>query len=76
MARVSVTDKGPGIPPDKVPHLFERYYRVDSVGMQFSGLGLGLYISSEIIKRHGGHIGVESEPGKGSTFWFTVPVNG
>jgi PAS domain S-box-containing protein len=76
MAKVSVSDTGPGIPPEKVPHLFDRYYRVDSHGMQFSGLGLGLYISSEIIKRHDGQIGVETEMGKGSTFWFTIPLEG
>jgi PAS domain S-box-containing protein len=71
--RFSVSDKGPGIAAEKVPHLFQRYYRVDSQGAQFSGLGLGLYISSEIVKRHGGEIGVDTEPGKGSTFWFTIP---
>jgi len=74
MARISVSDKGPGIEPAKVPHLFDRYFRVDSNGMQFSGLGLGLYISSEIIKRHEGQIGVDTGVGKGSTFWFTVPL--
>ncbi|MDB5025635.1 MAG: domain S-box protein [Mucilaginibacter sp.] len=72
--KVSVMDKGPGIPKDKIPHLFDRYYRVDSTGYHASGLGLGLYISSEIIKRHGGEIGTESELGKGSTFWFTLPL--
>ncbi|HWD87384.1 MAG TPA: ATP-binding protein [Mucilaginibacter sp.] len=71
--RFAVSDKGPGIAAEKVPHLFQRYYRVDSQGIQFSGLGLGLYISSEIVKKHGGQIGVETEPGKGSTFWFTIP---
>ena len=76
MARISVTDKGPGIQPEKIPHLFERYYRVDSQGIQFSGLGLGLYISSEIVKRHGGQIGVDTEVGEGSTFWFTIPLAG
>ncbi|MGZ3945473.1 MAG: ATP-binding protein [Mucilaginibacter sp.] len=76
MARISVSDKGPGIQTEKIPHLFERYYRVDSQGIQFSGLGLGLYISSEIVKRHGGQIGVDSEVGKGSTFWFTIPLEG
>ena len=74
MAKVSVSDKGPGIASEKVPHLFDRYYRVDSDGVQFSGLGLGLYISSEIIKRHDGQIGVDTEIGKGSTFWFTMPL--
>ncbi len=74
MARVSIKDSGPGIPPEKVPYLFDRYYRVDSSGMQYSGLGLGLYINAEIIKRHNGKIGVESEIGNGSTFWFTLPL--
>ncbi|MBC8112507.1 MAG: ATP-binding protein, partial [Verrucomicrobia bacterium] len=74
MAKVSVIDKGQGIPKEKLLHLFDRFYRVDSSGSQYSGLGLGLYISSEIIKKHNGQIGVESELGKGSTFWFTLPV--
>jgi PAS domain S-box-containing protein len=73
-AKVSIIDKGPGIPPDKLLHLFERFYRVDSSGSQYSGLGLGLYISAEIIKKHNGQIGVISELGKGSTFWFSLPV--
>jgi len=74
MARVTVTDKGPGIPHDLVNHLFDRYYRVETPGFQASGLGLGLYISSEIIRRHNGQIGVDSELGKGSSFWFTLPI--
>jgi PAS domain S-box-containing protein len=73
-ARISVSDKGPGIPPEKLPHVFERYYRVDHSGVQFSGLGLGLFICAEIIKKHGGEIGVESKLGSGSTFWFTIPL--
>ncbi len=72
-AKIAVKDSGPGVPSEKIPHLFERYYRADYSGAQYSGLGLGLYISSEIIKRHNGEIGVESEMGKGSTFWFTLP---
>jgi two-component system CheB/CheR fusion protein len=72
--KVSVKDYGKGIPEDKKPYLFDRYYRIDN-SSQYSGLGLGLYISAEIVKRHGGAIGVDSEPGKGSTFWFTLPVN-
>ena len=71
--KLSVTDQGVGIPEEKLPYIFDRYYRVDNSGIQFSGLGLGLYISSEIIGMHGGEIGVVSEPGKGSTFWFTLP---
>ncbi|ASU36610.1 CheR family methyltransferase [Mucilaginibacter xinganensis] len=73
-AKVSVKDTGLGISADKIPHLFDRYYRADYGGGQYSGMGLGLYISSEIIKRHGGKIGVQSEVGKGSTFWFTLPL--
>jgi two-component system phosphate regulon sensor histidine kinase PhoR len=71
--RVTVTDQGPGIPPAKVPYVFDRYYRVTSDGSQYSGLGLGLYICSQIIYKHGGDIGVESEVGKGSSFWFSLP---
>ncbi|MDF2433843.1 MAG: two-component system, OmpR family, phosphate regulon sensor histidine kinase PhoR [Mucilaginibacter sp.] len=74
MVKVSVKDSGPGIPKEKVPFLFERYYRADAKSHQGSGLGLGLFISSEIIKRHGGQIGVESELGRGSKFWFTIPT--
>lgn len=73
-AKVSVQDFGIGIPSEKQAHLFERYFRVNYSGIQFSGLGLGLYISSEIIKRHGGTIGVNSAVGNGSTFWFTLPI--
>ena len=72
--KVSVIDHGIGIPEDKMEHVFERFYRVEESGMSFSGLGLGLYISSEIIKRHGGDIGVERNTGQGSIFWFTLPV--
>jgi two-component system phosphate regulon sensor histidine kinase PhoR len=74
MAKVSVTDKGPGISADNLPHLFDRYYRVDSNGIRYSGLGLGLYISAEIIKKHDGEIGVDSKIGKGSSFWFMIPI--
>lgn len=74
MVKVCVTDHGPGITEDKLPYLFDRYFRVDTQGTQYSGLGLGLYICSEIIKKHHGEIGVESKPGEGCTFWFTLPV--
>lgn len=75
MAKVSVKDNGPGISPQKRPYLFDRYFRAAHEGQQYSGLGLGLYISAEIVKRHGGQIGVDSEIGKGSTFWFTLPLS-
>jgi len=71
--KIAIRDFGIGIPTDKQEHLFDRYYRVDYSSNQYTGIGLGLYISSEIIKRHKGQIGVHSEVGKGSTFWFTLP---
>lgn len=74
-ATVCVRDFGIGINPQKLPHLFDRYYRVDAFGHQFSGLGLGLYISSEIITRHNGKIGVDSTVGNGSNFWFSIPID-
>ncbi len=70
--KVSVSDNGPGISPERQAHVFERYYQGER--LQNTGLGLGLYISSEIVKRHGGRIGVNSTPGEGSTFWFTLPL--
>lgn len=74
--KVAVSDQGPGIPSAKIPYIFDRYYRVNNGGSQYSGLGLGLYICSQIIYKHGGDIGVESEIGQGSTFWFTLPSLG
>lgn len=73
-AKVSVTDRGPGIDPALQPFLFDRYYRGGISASQNTGLGLGLYISAEIIRLHNGDKGVESKPGTGSTFWFTLPI--
>ncbi|MGZ4001035.1 MAG: sensor histidine kinase, partial [Mucilaginibacter sp.] len=71
-----VEDFGIGISKDKIGKVFEQFYRV-SGDMQhtFPGLGLGLYISSEIIKREGGRIWVTSKEGKGSTFCFALPLS-
>ncbi len=71
---VSVQDFGIGIAQKDFARLFDRYYRVDNSAMRFEGLGLGLYISSEILKRHHGSFWIESEEGKGSTFFFRLPL--
>ncbi len=68
----SVSDTGPGIPPESVSHVFEAFWRARPGVVE--GAGLGLAISSGIIEAHGGRIWVESEPGRGATFYFTLPV--
>jgi len=73
LTTVSVSDFGQGIAPENLIHLFDRYFRLSNDNNKTSGLGLGLYISAEIIRLHGGEMGVESEIGKGTTFWFTIP---
>jgi len=74
-AQLSVKDQGIGIDPQDIDRLFERFYRVSSQETErISGFGIGLYLSAEIIKRHNGKIWVESEKGKGSTFYFTLPI--
>ncbi|CAM4063894.1 two-component system, chemotaxis family, CheB/CheR fusion protein [Pedobacter westerhofensis] len=73
--KLSIRDQGIGIPKDKADFIFDRFFRVEESSMNFSGLGLGLYISAEIIQRHGGRIGVESEINSGSEFWFEIPLN-
>jgi PAS domain S-box-containing protein len=67
-----VTDQGNGISPEEQTHIFERYYRSKRVEEEGSGIGLGLALAKAIIEAHGGQIGVSSELGKGSTFWFTL----
>ncbi|MGI8419104.1 MAG: PAS domain S-box protein [Candidatus Levyibacteriota bacterium] len=73
--KVCVQDFGVGIPKEKLDKVFERFFRISGPGKEtFPGLGLGLYISSEIIKRQSGRIWVESAVGKGSVFCFTLPI--
>jgi signal transduction histidine kinase len=69
--RFSVTDTGTGIAKEYHERLFEKFFQVPDGGPK--GTGLGLYIAREIVRAHGGDIGIESDPGKGSTFWFTLP---
>jgi len=73
--QVSVSDTGSGIPEDQVEKVFEKFHQVDSPETKKkAGTGLGLSICREIMKHHGGRIWAESELGKGSTFYFTLPV--
>ncbi len=72
---VAVSDQGPGISPDDLPYLFERYFRTKRQ-RKTEGIGLGLYITRMLVEAHGGKIWVESEMGKGSTFYFTSRSRG
>ncbi len=76
-ARIAIRDRGIGIAEGDLTHVWDRFYRAAGVTHQTGsqvGLGLGLYISRDIVERHGGQVGVRSTLGKGSTFWFTVPL--
>ena len=73
--RVSVVDKGIGIKPGEHEKIFQRFYRsAFNDNISFSGFGIGLYISAEIIKKHNGKIGVISEEGRGADFYFMLPI--
>jgi two-component system phosphate regulon sensor histidine kinase PhoR len=70
----SIEDNGIGIPREDIPRIFERFYRVDKGRSQeLGGTGLGLSIVKHLVQAHGGRVWVESQPGKGSTFYFTLP---
>ncbi|MEM6265471.1 MAG: tetratricopeptide repeat protein, partial [Bacteroidota bacterium] len=76
MLRVAVSDTGTGIPEDKIDAIFEAFEQADgSAERQFAGTGLGLSISKVLVEKHGGSMWVESELGKGSTFYFTLPLS-
>jgi len=70
---ISVSDTGPGISPEHQKRLFQKFYRVSDSAKQAGGSGLGLYICKRIVEAHGGTIRVESQPGQGTTFLFTLP---
>ncbi len=73
-ARVAVIDHGMGIPAAAIPHLFDRFFRVEGSARQAQGLGLGLFISRRLVEAHNGHIVVHSEQDQGSTFTVVLPV--
>lgn len=70
---IGVRDYGIGIAPDQQKSVFDKFFRVEETAIHFQGLGIGLYISAEIIQRHGGEIGVKSTLGEGSEFYFIIP---
>ena len=72
--KVSVVDFGIGILESNQKNLFDKFYRVEETSVKFQGLGIGLYICSEIIRQHNGNVGIESKYGSGSTFYFTLPL--
>ena len=73
--RVTVADQGIGIPADDAPRLFQRFFRAQNANTRnYGGLGIGLFVSHEIVERHGGRFEVKSEPGVGSTFGFVLPL--
>src|SRR5437660_630190 len=77
MVRVKVIDQGPGLYREEQEHIWDRFYRVKGVDVKCGsgvGLGLGLYICRTLIEQQGGEVGVDSEPGRGSTFWFMLPL--
>jgi signal transduction histidine kinase len=74
-ALIWVRDEGFGISKEAQEHIFDRFYRVrtrQTAGVE--GLGLGLYVSNEIVRQHGGHMWLESQPGEGSTFYLSLPL--
>ena len=71
---IEVDDRGPGIPAEHLSQMFQRFYRVPETQRTVRGTGLGLYICRKIVESHGGQIGVDSQPGRGTRFFFTLPL--
>lgn len=73
---VTVRDEGPGIPPEYQHRVFDRFFRVEREHSSIAGAGLGLAICKRFVELHGGRIGLDSRPGQGATFRFTLPLDG
>lgn len=71
---LAVRDNGIGIPKDAIPHVFEKFYRVDDPQLRVGGTGIGLYLVRQVVDAHGGRIAVDSEPNRGTTFRITLPL--
>ena len=73
--RVEVVDRGPGIPPDERPRVWEKFYRTEpALNSPHRGSGLGLAMVKHLVELQGGRVGLSSRPNRGTTFWFTVPI--
>jgi len=72
--RVEVRDNGPGIPPDQQQRIFEAFVRLTQTGSATEGTGLGLAITARLVELHGGKLGIESQPGEGACFYFSLPL--
>jgi signal transduction histidine kinase len=74
--KITLADRGPGIPPGERAHLFNRFMRAGAQASDQYGIGLGLWVVKAIVEGHGGQVGVDERPGGGSVFWFTIPLEG
>jgi signal transduction histidine kinase len=70
---ICVGDEGPGIAPEDIPHVFDRFYRGPDMAKHTKGAGLGLYLSRAIVEAHGGRIWVDTVPGQGTRMYFSLP---
>jgi len=73
--RISVADRGPGIPPAERENIFRRFVRRQPQEGEQYGIGLGLFVVKTAVEAHGGRVGVSDRPGGGSIFWFELPLN-
>jgi signal transduction histidine kinase/DNA-binding response OmpR family regulator len=74
LVRIEVRDNGPGIPPEQQQRIFEAFFRLAQTGNATEGTGLGLAITSRLVELHGSKLGIESQPGEGTSFYFSLPL--